>query len=62
MSSTPTIAAPPARGRRAGEPMKNRVVRCDDATWDSAKDRAKADGLDLSEVIRHYLREYGAGR
>lgn len=41
--------------------MKNRVVRVDDPTWEGAAARAEAEGINLSEVIRHYLREYAAG-
>jgi antitoxin component of RelBE/YafQ-DinJ toxin-antitoxin module len=44
------------------EPMKMRNLRVDDATWDAASARAKADGIALSEVIRHYLREYAESR
>jgi hypothetical protein len=48
-----TIAPPTAT-----PPMRTRTFRCDDETWDAAALRAAADGLDLSTVIRHYLRTY----
>lgn len=41
-------------------PMRVRNFRCDDPTWEAAAARAKADGLDVSAVIRHYLREYAS--
>ena len=40
-------------------PMKNRMIRCDDATWDAAKARAEADDLVLSEEIRKFLERFG---
>lgn len=47
------VAVPPA-------PMRGRTIRVDDETWDRAFERAKRDGVDISKVIRHYLREYGS--
>ena len=54
---------------RGGRPLENpelgkvrsRVIRVDDPTWDAAVARAAADGISLAAVVRHYLREYGAG-
>lgn len=41
-------------------PMKNRVIRSDDDTWDDAMAQARADGIELAGVVRHYLSVYGA--
>lgn len=51
----PTLTRPDA------SPMRARSYRSSDAEYDAAADRAKAEGLHLSDVIRHYLREYAAG-
>lgn len=55
------VKSPPAVSRPEPvrtAPMKNRMFRCDDATYEAARARAREDGLELAEVIRHYLREY----
>lgn len=44
------------RGRR---PMKNRVIRVDDDTWDAAMRAADARDERLSEEIRRWLERYG---
>lgn len=49
------------RPSKGADAMRSRTVRCDDPTWEKADERAKADGLDLGKVIRHYLREYANG-
>lgn len=57
-----TRTPPPAPRPVAAKPaMKNRIYRCDDPTYNEAAARAEAEGINLSEVIRHYLREYAAG-
>ena len=43
---------------RAKAPMKNRVVRVDDATWEAAIRKADARGENVSDVIREALRRY----
>ena len=53
----PKVAPP----KKQTTPMRMRALRCDDQTWDAAKARAEHDGIDLSEVVRHYLREYASG-
>lgn len=55
-TSSPDMIAPPT----PTPIMRNRNFKCDDSTWDEAAARAKRDGLTMSEVIRHYLREYGS--
>jgi hypothetical protein len=42
--------------------MKVRHLRCDDPTWKAALDRAKSDGLPLSEVVRAFLEAYGSNQ
>lgn len=54
---TPAPVKPPTKP--VVEPMRMHSFYCDDPTWDNAMAKAKADGFDLSEVLRHYLREYG---
>lgn len=52
-TSTPTIPRP-----TADEPMRQRNVRCNDTLWDQATELAAREGLDMSKVVRHYLRHY----
>ena len=59
--SPKTITAPAPRPSSDSDTMKNRVVRVDEETWSAAVKRAKRDGLPIAEVVRHYLKEYGAG-
>ncbi len=40
-------------------PMKNRIIRVDDATWDAAKARAEAEDLVLAEEVRKFLERFG---
>lgn len=37
---------------------KIRNVRVEDQLWSAASERAKRDGMTISEVVRHYLAEY----
>lgn len=55
LKSAPPIPPPPVT---LVAPMRPRNFRCDDETWEAAKARATADGTDVSDVIRYYLREY----
>ena len=54
-TTPPTIAPPKSRGK-----LKMRALRLYDDAWDNAMAEAKANGLTLTEVIDHYLLEYGA--
>lgn len=54
----PRIGRPP---KPADEVKRTRTFRIDDATWEAAAARAKADGLDMGQVLRHYLTEYVNG-
>lgn len=40
---------------------KNRTFRCDDALWYQAGDKAKAEGVELSTVLRELLADWLAG-
>lgn len=42
-------------------PMTGRSYRSSDSEHQAAMDRARSEGLTLTDVIRHYLREYVAG-
>lgn len=42
-------------------PMTGRSYRSSDSEHQAAMDRARSEGLTLTDVIRHYLREYAAG-
>lgn len=42
----------------AGPAMTPHTVRCDRETWEEAAEVAAAEGLDISKVVRHYLRHY----
>lgn len=39
-------------------PVRARMVRVDDPTWDAALEAAQREGISLAEVIRRALREY----
>jgi hypothetical protein len=41
------------------KPMKNRVIRVDDPTWDAAMRAAEAKDERLSAEIRRWLERYG---
>jgi hypothetical protein len=51
----PRIGRPP---KPADEVKRSRTFRISDPEWEAAVARAKADGLDIGQVIRHYLRAY----
>ena len=42
-------------------PMTGRSYRSSDTEHEAAMVKAKSEGLTLTDVIRHYLREYVAG-
>jgi hypothetical protein len=46
-------------GRETHTPI--RAVRVPDDVWNAAKQRAAAEGTDVSAVVRHALRRYGDG-
>lgn len=58
MTSTDTKLPKITPPRSARVPMRNRTVKVDDETWQDAHAKASADGINLSDVVRHYLREY----
>jgi hypothetical protein len=41
------------------KPMKNRVIRVDDETWEAAKRRAESEDKRFSAEIRKLLERYG---
>ena len=51
----------PALPRPDSSPMTGRSYRSTDQEHEAAMARALAEGLTLTDVIRHYLREYAAG-
>lgn len=61
MSKTSTPTSLPALPRPDASPMRPRSYRSSDQENRAAADRARAEGLTLTDVIRHYLREYAAG-
>ncbi len=57
MAKMPDVAEP------APKPignLKGRMVRMDDETWEAALAKAQANGLSMTDVVRHYLREYAS--
>ena len=42
-----------------GEPMKNRMIRVDDETWEAAKRRAEAENKRFSAEMRKLIENYG---
>jgi hypothetical protein len=40
------------------DPMKNRVIRVDDTTWEAAQAAAKLKDEPLSAAIRRFLKGY----
>ena len=41
------------------KPMKNRVIRVDDETWEAARRRAEAEDKRLTAEIRKLIERYG---
>lgn len=58
MSATQTN---PSQNANKGGPTKIRHVRCGDADWIPAAERANREGRNISEVVRLLLRDYGKG-
>ena len=57
MHTTPTRA--PYDDPVPPKPMKNRVLRVDDETWEAAKRRAEAENKRFSAEIRKLIEAYG---
>lgn len=57
-----SLAPPPPYDEAvARKPMRNRVVREEDAYWLAAQMEAAVSGVDLSDVLRPFIRKYGKG-
>ncbi|GAA1831034.1 hypothetical protein [Actinomadura chokoriensis] len=46
------------RGRPATGKTPNRTVRVPDAVWNEAKEKAEAEGKNVSDVVNDCLRRY----
>lgn len=56
-----TAAAPPAYDEAVPKkPMRNRVVREEDAYWLAAQMEAAIRGVDLSDALRPHIRKMGS--
>lgn len=55
-----TVASPPAYDEAvARKPMRNRVVREEDAYWLAAQMEAAVTEVDLSDSLRAFIRKHG---
>lgn len=59
--TNPTTLPRPKSAPTPTDAMPHRTIRVDKPTWNAAAERAKREGLTLSQVIRHYLHEYAEG-
>jgi hypothetical protein len=44
------------------ENMPTKNFRCDEESWSGAMQRAAEDGVNLSALIREWVKDYAAGR